>query len=143
MTGACYPLNQIRGQQSETPLCYGCQYHEQLYSVTEATSDGLSAIPFNYETGETLSPRTLNEVARRTLDTPPRPIIQPPHNILFNETCPFSLCQYLPILQEPCGVIRLSRSRKFNSTFDATKRCRLCSASDLRPHTTSRCSRYI
>lgn len=92
MTGACFPKAQIHGLAQETPLCYSCQYDEQVYYVTEATSSRVSAIPFNDGTSEVVPPpRTLNEVARKIYNIPPRPIIQRHLNTKFNEVCPLSL----------------------------------------------------
>ena len=91
MTGVCFPKAQIRGAQAEAPLCYYCQYEQKLYSVTEATSSRITAVRFNFLTGETMPPLSLREVVRRALNMQERPIIQQPLNTLFNETCPLSL----------------------------------------------------
>ena len=92
MTGACFPKAQTRRAQSEAPLCYYCQYEQELYSVTDATSSQTSAVLFNYETGETMSPPlSLRQVVMRALSMKERPIIRQPLNTIFNEVCPLSL----------------------------------------------------
>ena len=106
MTGAGFPKAQIRGAQAEAPLCYYCQYEQKLYTVTEATSSQVTAVPLNYETGETMSPLSLRQVVRRALNMQERPIIQQPLNTLFNETCPLSLkgvvCPHMK--KKGCGL---------------------------------------
>ena len=91
MKGVCFPTSQIHGQNTEAPLCYGCSYDNQIYTVTAATSSQVKATRFNFVEGIDLLPHTISEVVHDALGIVPRPIIKSPLNVAFNLVCPLSL----------------------------------------------------